>query len=94
LTFYQFSGESSDRVAFKLKSDEDEIPNTLSTSSNNGYVNLFGWGVAEFEEGDHDIYIQSLSKTDIDVDPINNNWQTLGLSVVELPLSTKVHQAT
>lgn len=91
LAFYQFSGENSNRVAFRLKSDEDEIPNTLSTSSNDGFVNLFGWGVAEFEEGDHDIYLQSLSKSDIDVDPINNNWQALALSVVELPLSTKVH---
>jgi len=74
LAFYQFSGETSDRVAFRMKGDEDEIPNTLSTSSNTGYANLFGWGVAQFEEGDHDIYLQSLSKDDIDVNPIQNSW--------------------
>jgi len=57
LIFYQFSAEANDRVAFRLKSEEDEIPNSLSTSSNDGYVNLFSWGVAEFEEGDHDVYL-------------------------------------
>lgn len=40
-----------------MMTEEDEMPNTLSTSTNIGTSHLMNWGVAEFEEGDHDIYI-------------------------------------
>jgi hypothetical protein len=45
LVFYMFSAESSDKIAFRLNTGEGEIANTLCTSSNDGYVNLFSWGV-------------------------------------------------
>ncbi len=38
------------------------------------YVNLFSWGVVELEEGDHDIWVSSISKQPINVNPVSAPW--------------------
>jgi len=52
---------------------------------------MFGIGVVELEQGDHDIYLQSISKKEVDVNPIYNPWQSLALTVIELPESAKFY---
>jgi len=57
LAFYQFSGETNGKIAFRLKADEEDIENSLVTSTGSKYANMFGLGVVELESGDHDIYL-------------------------------------
>jgi len=74
LVYYMFSGAGTERIAMRLNTNEGEIPNTLCSSTNSGFLNLFAWGVTELEQGDHDIFVSSISKGAVNVDPAANSW--------------------
>lgn len=80
-----FSGASSTKVAMRLNTNDGEIPNTLCASTNSGYQNLFAWGVVELEKGDHDIFVTSISAGVIKNNAAANEWQSFGMTIVELP---------
>lgn len=71
-----------------MSSNGQENPDTLSVSNSNKYAGLFNWGVFEFDKSSgkgHDIKLKALSKMRIEFNPMDVEYETIGLSAVELP---------
>jgi len=55
------------------------------------YGGFFNWAVLDFTKGENQVWLEVLSKKDegVMVNPVQNDKDTLGLTIVELPSSAE-----